>query len=103
MRWIDEHIKGIITVFDKIGGNRASIGRFLSKYVPTAPIRVATAPNTTSHTTHPVIKFASKQPIASPGIADGVNTAKMQSTSDNRTCTAPEESPKRAETKVSAT
>ena len=72
-----ESTKGIISVFDIIGGNIARYLFFLNKYVPIAPIRVAMLPNIISSITAPDKKFAIMQPTNSPPIAYGVKQGIM--------------------------
>ena len=64
---------------------------------------VAREPNTTSQMAHPVKRFASTQPTASPGTAAAVKTGRMVSASDSLTWITPLASPARLAIKVKTT
>ena len=55
-----------------IGGSGTSHLCFLKRYEPTHPISVAIVPNTISSAAPAVSILAKKQPIVTPGIADGI-------------------------------
>ena len=92
-----------MTVLATIGGIGAKYLYFLSAYVPSAPISVASVPKTMSCHIAPNKRFEQRQPIVSPGIAAAVKMGNMQSISENLTWIAPEESPSIAEISVSTT
>ena len=77
--------KGIITVLETIGGNNARKGFLRSRYVPKAPIKVATLPKIISGTRQPLIRLLMKQPMVSPGMAAGVNIGNIHNASEKRT------------------
>lgn len=55
-----------------------------SRRVKIAPINVAIEPKIMSTIMLPVNKFDNRHPMASPGIAAGVNIGSMQSASERR-------------------
>lgn len=67
-----------------------SKGLRLSKYVPTAPISVASVPRTISNTPNgEKKKLVKKQPIVSPAIASGKMSGSKTKISDMRNCIGP--------------
>ena len=72
-----------------IGGRIAAAG-FHSRNirVPTAPSKVAKVPKTTSGSGAPPTILPNKHPTVSPGTAAAVNTGKIVSASEIRTCTS---------------
>ena len=90
-------------MFASIGGSGTSHFFLFKRYVPTAPISVATLPKITSQITPPAIMFEIRHPIKSPGIAAGVNAGRIVSASENLTCITPLESPIREEIVVKTT
>ena len=81
------------------GGNRCGVGPSSRA----APIRVARVPTAISTALAPKRMFEIRQPIVTPGIADGKYTGSTHSASDILTCITPDERPQAAETAVSAT
>ena len=83
-------MSGTSKVFATIGGRVARKGLRRKRYVPIAPMSVASVPRTMSNTPKgEKKKFVKKQPIASPGIASGKMRGSNTSISDTRNCTGP--------------
>ena len=92
---------GMMTVFASIGGISASIGCFLPmSLVPTAPIKVAILPNTTSSRIPPASRFEITHPTNSPGTAAAVKAGRMHIASDSLSWITPLDSPNIPLTKV---
>ena len=66
-----------------MGDSSAAIVCLRSRRVKIAPINVAIEPNIISIMMLQVNKFDSRQPIANPGIAAGVNIGSMHSASES--------------------
>ena len=67
-----------------------SKGFLRNKYVPTAPMSVASVPRTISNTPNgEKKKLVKKQPIVSPGIASGKMRGSKTKISDMRNCIGP--------------
>ena len=67
----------------------SSLYECVRRKVPIAPIRVANEPNTTSKGSHARRILLMIHPIQSPGMAAGVNAARMVSASENLTWITP--------------
>ena len=80
--------KGTIIALDNTVGrvamNFSFSGIFRRINAPIAPIRVATAPNITSHSGAPVRMFAKTHPTVRPATASGRNRGKIHSISEMR-------------------
>ena len=85
-------MSGTSRVLARIGGMVESKGFLLSRYVPTAPMSVASVPRTISYTPNgEKKKLVKKQPIVSPGIASGKIIGSRTRISDMRNCTGPKD------------
>ena len=83
-------MSGMSRVLARIGGMVESKGFLLSRYVPTAPMSVASVPRTISNTPNgEKKKLVKKQPIVSPGIASGKMRGSKTKISDMRNCIGP--------------
>ena len=85
-------MSGTSKVFATIGGRVARKGLRRKRYVPIAPMSVASVPRTMSNTPKgEKKKFVKKQPIVSPGIASGKIIGSRTRISDIRNCTGPKD------------
>ncbi len=83
-------MRGTSSVLARMGGMVERRGFLLSRYVPTAPMRVASVPSTISNIPNgEKKKLVKKQPIVSPGIASGNMRGSKTKISDIRNCIGP--------------
>ncbi len=81
---------GMRSVFAIIGGSVASNGRLRSRYVPIAPSKVASVPNSISNIPNgEKKKFVKKHPTDRPTMASGNIIGSSASISEMRNCIGP--------------
>ena len=83
--------KGRMMALARIAGIGTSHRLDRRRYPSAAPISVAMLPKMTSVMMAPANRFPSRQPTKSPGIADGVKSTRIVSTSATRICPGPKE------------